>query len=58
MSVKCCILKKLDRHIPQATTCREGTSNWSAMRNKKRTLSMDWDSKLRNKCIEIKLNLI
>jgi len=36
MSVKCCILKKLDL--------------------KKRTLSMDWDSKQRNRCIEIKFN--
>jgi hypothetical protein len=41
---------------PQATTCRDGTSNWSAMTNKKHTLSMDWDSQQRNKCGEIKLN--
>jgi hypothetical protein len=50
---------KFDCDIPHATTCSDGTANWTALRNIKRTLSMDcmgWDSKLRNKCGEIKLN--
>ena len=39
---------KLDCDIPHATTCSDGTANWTAMRNKKRTLSMDWDIMWRN----------
>jgi hypothetical protein len=38
MSVKCCLLKKLDCDIPTSYNLQ------------------GWDSKLRNRCIEIKLN--